>query len=189
MESIFCPKCGFNLGRPNGVENLQFFDCCNCDTTFKNPHFESNHRPKSKTPAPNNSTVNEIQVKIIYISIIIFLGFVVYMVIRLNSNESKSSSYESNNQESTQSESITAFHVTQDTYAATSEDMFHEMFKYFKVNDQDAINTLVYSGDMKLLPKGTELYLLGGNGFTYSIVRESGSTQELWVVPQHIAQN
>ncbi len=158
--------------------------------------YHSNSKPlinnlnQNKSPVSGNPDPITIQERIE--SNFVMIGFVIIVVcivIWMTASQSSGSSYDSNNQQNTQSESITAYHVTQDTYAATNEDTFHKMFKYFKVKDEEAINTLLYNGEIINLHQGTELYLLGGNGFTFSIVRKKGSTQELWVVPQHITQN
>lgn len=171
MENIFCSKCGTSLTLPAGSKNAQFIKCCNCDNTFKNPNISSNQKILNDTKTSN--TPRGMAIAIAVIGVVWIIGSF--------SGSTKSTS----NQQNTQSESTTSYHVTQDTYAATSEENFDEMFKYFKVNDEEAIATFLNNGNMVILSKGTELYLLDYK-YTYSIVREKDSTQELWVVPEHI---
>ncbi|MDR6843875.1 hypothetical protein [Flavobacterium granuli] len=188
-KNIFCPKCYTDLGLPVGVENLQFFECYNCDKKFKNPHCKIKNKTNRATQYPKKSKQTTILDSIISYSLIIILflamtGCTIWFLRWSDSNQSSNSKYNSN-----RSESSNTYQVTQVTYAATSEETFHNMFKYFRVNDQEVINQLLYNEDLIILPEGTKLYLLGGNGITYAIVREKGSTQKLWVVPQHISKN
>lgn len=90
IKNIFCPKCGVNLGRTTGVENLQFLDCYNCETSFANPHFKISHSGQKKYPTPNNSKKTTIQYFTITFSV-----FVVCIIIFIISN------YSSNNNQNT----------------------------------------------------------------------------------------
>lgn len=99
MESIFCSKCGTSLVLPVGSENSQFIKCCNCDNTFKNPYFGIVHRIQKKPKPPKNYEDDGFRVKIVYITFIIFLCLIVFLVIRLNSSKSSSPSYDSNSQQ------------------------------------------------------------------------------------------
>ena len=77
--------------------------------------------------------------------------------------------------------------VTQTTYVATSQESFREMFRYINNRDEQALNSLMFSGTVRTLSPGTELFLVRG-GFTSSVVRVKGSRQELWIVNEHMSQ-
>jgi hypothetical protein len=77
--------------------------------------------------------------------------------------------------------------VNQTTYVATSQESFREMFRYINNKDEQALSSLILSGKVRALSPGTELFLVRG-GFTNSVVRVKGSTQELWIVNEHMSQ-
>lgn len=186
-KNIFCPKCYTDLGLPIGVENSQFLECYNCDKKFKNPYCKNKAKNSPNIPKKSKSTTildNIISFSIVILITSFLVACTIWTLSWSNSNSSGSSKYDS-----THSKSTTSYHTTQVTYVATSEETFHDMIKYFRVNDQEVINQLLYNGELIILPEGTELYLLGGNGVTYAIAREKGSTQKLWVIPQHISKN
>ena len=78
--------------------------------------------------------------------------------------------------------------IKSDTYAATSEEDFDEMFSYFRTDDQLAIFQLQYDNRIKFLATGTEVHIISYH-HTHFIVRIKGTTKNLWVVREHIIKN
>ena len=131
MENIFCSKCGTSLVLPVGLENSQFIKCCNCDNTFKNPHFESNPKIKKEYPLQNTANETPIQDFIISNFMIIFVLIVACIIAFMISNQSGSTSYDSNSKQSTQSESSSpSYDNNSDQSKITAEDEIK--LKHFK---------------------------------------------------------
>ncbi|MDX9694156.1 MAG: hypothetical protein RBT49_00030 [Bacteroidales bacterium] len=61
------------------------------------------------------------------------------------------------------------------------------MFRYIREKDEQALSILMFNGKMKTLSSGTEVYLVSSH-FSYCVVHLKGSTQNLWVVTEHISQ-
>lgn len=133
----------------------------------------------------------------IWIGILFIILIVIGSIIHsCNKSYSESTDFENseiikseteNNSQESKYEGIT-YHITQDTYAATCEECFDEMFDYFKNNDQEAIQIMINEGRMKMLYEGQRLYLVDGS-LTHAVLREKGSTQKLWIVNEHIKKD
>ena len=73
----------------------------------------------------------------------------------------------SNNNSSSSEDSL--YQINQTTYAATSKENFDEMNNYIYDKDFQALKTLKFNGQMKVLLSGTEVYLVSSH-FSYCIV-------------------
>ena len=160
-----CPSCGLNLFIPKGIINETYIQCLNCGKKFRNPL-----RNKQNYHKTDNFNITKNQrnwiIGIVVVVILIIIG-------NLGDNDSSSSS--------------TLYYMNTTTYAATSKANFDEMFRYINDNDEQALSSLMLYGQMKTLSTGTEVYLVSSH-FSYCIVRLRGSTQNLWVVTEHITQ-
>lgn len=126
----------------------------------------------------------------IIIAILFILFIIIGSIVDSCSKSTKQSSSPSDNSETNivsedNDYSVTTYFLKQDTYAGTCKECFDEIFDYCKVDDRNALRRMASEGRMKLLYKGQKVYLLGV-GLGYSLIREDGSNQKLWVVREHI---
>ena len=160
-----CPKCGINLTIPNEIVNENFIRCLHCGSTFRNPLHNKDNYNISESNKLTKSQRNWI--------IGIAIAIVLIIVGILSDKDSSSSS--------------TLYYVNTNTYVATSKSSFDEMYRYIIDGDEQALIELIYSGEVKTLIPGTEVYLVSPH-MGYSVVRLKGSTQNLWITMEHITQ-
>lgn len=163
-KNTICPSCGINLFIPQEIANETYIQCLNCGKNFRNPLLN-----KQNTPNTGNSNITKIQRNwIIGIVVVVIL----FIIGKLNENDSSTSNL---------------YYVKATTYAATSETNYDEMLRYINDRDMQAISSLILNGQIETLSTGTEVYLVSTH-FSYCIVRQRGSTQNLWVVMGDITQ-
>lgn len=106
----------------------------------------------------------------------IFLTIVSTIANTCGDNDSSSDSYPSS-----------LYYVREGAFAATSKQAFDDWGLYDRHNDTQALQRLLLTGQLIYLEQGTEVYLISAK-FGYSIVREKGFDQDLWVMTGTIKQ-
>lgn len=110
----------------------------------------------------------------------IFLTIVSTIANTCGDNDSSSDSY-------SDSYPSSLYYVREGTFAATSKQAFDDWGLYDRHNDTQALQRLLLNGQLIYLEQGTEVYLISAK-FGYSIVREKGFDQDLWVMTGTIKQ-
>src|SRR5690606_10524225 len=136
--------------------------CLNCYRTFINPYspFKKNYNQY-----PNNDFNKWLRGVGVSILIII-IGSFIYGIV------SDSDSLSTPNKH---------YYITKETFGATNKEVFREMYRYANDGDEIALQRLINNGQIIYLNKGTEVYLVKSDGLFRSIIRRSGSHQNLWV--------
>lgn len=188
MKDTICPKCSTQLLLNDRAIAAKRLKCPDCASVFQNPHYfepivvppkqEIAYRSYEQTPVdpnepieknftPNKLSKNE---KTGLIALIIFVIIILFAIFTPEHDQSSE-----------------VWYVTQTTYVATSKESFDELFRYLNNRDYQAINSLIYTGNVTTLTPGTELFVVRG-GFSSSVVRRKGSRQNLWIVNEHMSQ-
>lgn len=176
-ERISCPNCGVILTIPKNIINEPYIRCLNCGCDFKNPNVISNPRNKVQRNKIQQDKVHQKNDNFIINKtqrnwIIVILIAVIFIFYSLEDKSTSSSSQ---------------YYVNTTTYVATNKANFQEMFRYMNDGDNQALSSLMLNGKVKTLSIGTQLNLVSSH-FSHCIVRLRGSTQNLWIVTEHITR-
>lgn len=78
------------------------------------------------------------------------------------------------------SSGLRAYYVVNDVYAATSKEAYDNYNLSCESKDIAAVGSMLFSGDLEILTKGTDVFLVK-SGFSYVVVRKEGQHRSLWV--------
>lgn len=76
--------------------------------------------------------------------------------------------------------------VNTQSFATYSKADFDEMYQYVADQDEDALRKMLNSGRIILLEKGTRVNLVDVH-LGYSIIRQRGSTEKLWIASERVS--
>lgn len=81
-----------------------------------------------------------------------------------------------------------SYYINATTYAAKSKMDFDNLMDITSSGDVSSIYTLEQRGNIKILNKGTQVFLVKSH-FSYCTIRTKGSTQKLWILTDKITKN
>ncbi len=129
----------------------------------------------TQTPSSTKSNSSNVGVKVIIFIVIIFLLYNFF-----SRDLSKDSSQNVSND--------TRLYVNTESFCTYNKNDFDEMYTYFVQNDLAALDVMRNNGQILVLPKGTEVYLVDAS-FGYNVIRLQGTTQKLWIASERISKH
>jgi hypothetical protein len=176
---IKCPYCFNDIHIPEEMIHEKHIICPNCQNTFYNTFQKNTNTNLQYDILSNNNKIIDVPIKLtkeqkIWV-VSIVLTFLIFITVYIGGK-------------STSSDPSTLYTVNTTTYVATSEASFDEMFNYIYDKDDQALSTLMRTGEILTLEPGTKVNLISSH-FTHCVVRVNGSTTKLWIVCEHITKN
>lgn len=166
FETTKCPNCGNQLFLPKNIRNEKFIKCAGCKKNFENP---------------------TIKTKMYWgIAIVAFILFAIYS--NMTSKNEKQNSQEYNTTNYSNSNSSSGYYINTTTYGATSKKALDDMYVYLSNNDNNALSQAISNGQIIEIPVGTNVNVVK-NHFSYTIVKIDGSTEDIYVVTDHLSQD
>ena len=183
LHVIWCPKCKADI-----ISSAK--KCYNCGYSLK-------RNDDSEEDSFDSEDFFDKVKGWIGTGIVVVLIIVIFRVCNKSPNPSievpsyteSPSNYESpsTTRTNTESTSVGRYIVNTDViFAATSEANFKTLMNCITSNDREAVNKMVFYGQVKYLYKNDVVFLVKSTLLRYCIVRPEGSTEYLYVVCEQI---